>query len=136
MIICKQKRFYGRNLISKIIRNQPDENNNAWFLKLSKQSQLDFILNRESDGEIDFNKLKIKTLIETNKILTTMGKVEKFFESKEMADLDKLLDNAAESINEFVKRQNPIKKDGDFFISSIEGADYEVKITVTKKNGN
>ena len=57
------------DLIKEILEKVPDENDNNWFLKLSKQSQIDFILNRESDGEINFDNLKIKTLIETNKIL-------------------------------------------------------------------
>lgn len=62
-------RGYRKKIIREILKNQPDENDNAWFLKLSKQSQIDFILNRENSGEINFNNLKIKTLIETNKIL-------------------------------------------------------------------
>ncbi|WP_028123252.1 hypothetical protein [Epilithonimonas tenax] len=57
------------DLIKEILEKAPDENDNAWFLKLSKQSQIDFILNQASDGEVNFNSLKIKTLIETNKIL-------------------------------------------------------------------
>lgn len=58
-----------KDLIKEILQKEPDENDNAWFLKLSKQSQIDFILNQASDGEVNFNSLKIKTLIETNKIL-------------------------------------------------------------------
>jgi len=127
------------DLIKEILENEPDENDNIWFLKLSKQSQIDFILNREINGEINFKYLKIKTLIETNKILKTMKdsvklEVEQKLQNKELAELAKIMDDSAEFIHEFIKKETPFKRYEDFSISAIEGSDYEVKITVTKKN--
>lgn len=126
------------DLIKEILEKAPDENNNAWFLKLSKQSQIDFILNRDYDGEVNFKTLKIKTLIETNKILKIMKESEKLevadkLQNKELAELADMVDKSAKQINEFVKREDPFKKYEEASVIATEGSDYEVKITVTKK---
>ncbi|WP_162304171.1 hypothetical protein [Chryseobacterium mulctrae] len=42
------------------------------------------------------------------------------------------MDKSVEMLNDYVKKNDPIPKD-EVFISSLESAKYEVKITITKK---
>lgn len=56
-------------LIKGISDNQPDVNDDNWFRMLSKQSQIDFILNQNEIGEINLENIKSSTLIEVNQIL-------------------------------------------------------------------
>lgn len=58
--------------------------------------------------------------------------MSKFFQTKEITDLVDLMDKSVERLNDYVKKNDPIPKD-EVFISSLESAKYEVKITVKKK---
>lgn len=58
--------------------------------------------------------------------------MSKFLETKEIANLVDLMDKSVEMLNDYVKKNDPIPKD-EVFISSLESAKYEVKITITKK---
>lgn len=58
--------------------------------------------------------------------------MSKYLETKEISDLVDLMDKSVEMLNDYVKKNDPIPKD-EVFISSLESAKYEVKITVTKK---
>lgn len=61
--------------------------------------------------------------------------MSKFFETKEISDLVDLMDKSVENLNEYVSKNDPVPKD-EVFVSSLESAKYEVKITVTKKIKN
>ncbi|GEM_PF-5788666 len=58
-----------QELIKGISDNQPDVNDNNWFRELSKQTQIDFILNQNGRGEINLENIKSSTLIEVHQIL-------------------------------------------------------------------
>jgi hypothetical protein len=61
--------IHREELIKGISDNQPDANDNNWFRMLSKQAQIDFILNQNERGEINLENIKSSTLIEVNQIL-------------------------------------------------------------------
>lgn len=52
--------------------------------------------------------------------------------NEELAELSSIMDSAASSINDFVKRKDPFKRYKDCCISVTEGAEYEINITVRK----
>lgn len=56
-------------LIANIKFNEPNQNDNLWFLELSKQSQIDIIMNSDQSGEFDLWKLKYTTLKQINRNL-------------------------------------------------------------------
>lgn len=59
-----------------------------------------------------------------------------FYESKEIKALVELLDDSVECVNDFLKKENPLKNQDGNFISSIESDKYVVKMTIEKKQIN
>lgn len=59
--------------------------------------------------------------------------MSKLIETKEISVLVDLMDKSVEMLNDFVTKSDPLPKD-EVFVSSLESARYEVKITITKKS--
>lgn len=64
-----RKQLLRESMIDEINKNKPSKEDNSWFLEISKQSQIDIIMNSDQSGEFDLWKLKYKTLKQINRNL-------------------------------------------------------------------